>query len=72
MSCFLHNGALSVRGGLIMGKFDKGKSDRRATYHEKMTKLGFIKIHPYVHFEDKAKLLKIIEEYREERLKKLD
>lgn len=44
------------------------KQNKREKYHEKMTKLGFGKIQPYVHFDDKEQVLSLVKELREKRL----
>lgn len=47
-------------------------NDRRTKYDDKMKALGFKKIHPWVHDNDRKKVLELIEELREKRLKSLD
>jgi len=44
------------------------KDLRREKYHDKMLKLGFKKIHPYVHLDDVASVLDMVEEMRRKRL----
>lgn len=49
----------------------KAKNDgRREKYDQKMKLLGFSKIHPWVHKDDREEILKFIEVKREARLKK--
>lgn len=48
----------------------KKNDDRRERYAEKMKRLGFSKIQPWVHKDDKDEILKIIEQKREKRLNK--
>lgn len=50
-----------------MAEKDDGRRDK---YDQKMKRLGFTKIHPWVHQDDKEEILKIIEEKREVRLNK--
>ncbi len=46
----------------------KTKVDKRVKYHTKMLKAGFVKIHPYVHVDDKGEVLDYIAKLREKRL----
>ena len=44
------------------------KEDRREKYDDKMKRLGFKKIQPWVHHDDKKEVLDLCEELREKRL----
>jgi len=46
--------------------------DKRTRYDDKMKALGFKKIHPWVHDDDRQNILKLIEDLREKKLKSLD
>ena len=50
----------------------KKEQNKREKYHDKMIRLDFSKIHPYVHKDDKKQVLKDIEELRLKRMKQLD